>query len=142
MCIAVSFSFGAVAGTVLYTHWAQISLLIPVVFLMWIVWGDWRKPIADIRELDLLNDPELRLQGIISKLLPPDVVLYRASCRRDGAPHRAPDFQVWLDRGADNVQVVVLAGSPLTKFYAQEVLELEACVERLRCGGRELDPSG
>ncbi len=67
MCIAVSFGFGAVAGTVMYTHWAPISLLIPVAFLVWIVYGDWRTPIADIRELDLLNDPELRLQGIISK---------------------------------------------------------------------------
>ncbi len=142
MCIAVSFSFGAVAGTVLYTHWAQISLLIPVAFLMWIVWGDWRKPIADIRELDLLNDPELRLQGIISKLLPPDVVLYRASCRRDGAPHRAPDFQVWLDRVADNVQVVVLAVSPLTKFDANAVLDLEAAVNRLHGAGKKLVLSG
>ena len=43
---------------------------------------DWRKPIADIHELDLLNDPELNLQGIISKLLPSGVVLYRSSCRR------------------------------------------------------------
>src|SRR5258706_2963423 len=131
MCIAVSFSFGAVAGTVLYTHWAQISLLIPVAFLMWIVLGDWRKPIADIRELDLLNDPELRLQGIISKLLPPDVVLYRASCRRGGAPHRAPDFQVWLDRVAGKVQGVVLAGRPLTKIDAKSALDLEAPRDRL-----------
>src|SRR5207247_3221318 len=57
-------------GTVMYTHWAVASLLVPVMFLMWIVYTDWRSPIADIRELDLLNDPELRLQGIISKLLP------------------------------------------------------------------------
>jgi uncharacterized membrane protein YoaK (UPF0700 family)/anti-anti-sigma regulatory factor len=142
MCIAVSFSFGAVAGTIIYTRWAPISLLIPVVFLMWIVYGDWRTPIADIRELDLLNDPELRLQGIISKLLPPGVVMYRASCLRVGAPHRAPNFQLWLDRVADNAQVVVLAVSPLTKFDANAVLDLEAAVNRLHAGGKKLILSG
>jgi uncharacterized membrane protein YoaK (UPF0700 family)/anti-anti-sigma regulatory factor len=142
MCIAVSFSFGAVAGTLIYTRWPQISLVFPVAFLMWIVWGDWRKPIADIRELDLLNDPELRLQGIISKLLPPGVVLYRASCRRGSAPHRAPNFQLWLDRVADNVQVVVLAVSPLTKFDANAVLDLEAAVNRLHGDGKKLILSG
>jgi anti-anti-sigma regulatory factor len=126
----------------MYTHWAPVSLLIPVAFLVWIVYGDWRTPIADIRELDLLNDPELRLQGIISKLLPAGVVLYRASCRRGGGPHRAPDFQVWLDRVADNVQVVVLAVSPLTKFDTNAVLDLEVAVNRLHGAGKKLILSG
>jgi hypothetical protein len=142
MCIAVSFSFGAVAGTIIYTRWPQISILIPVVFLMWIVYGDWRKPIADIRELDLLNDPELRLQGIISKLLPPGVVLYRASCLRADAPHRAPNFQLWLDRVDEHAQVVVLAVSPLTKFDANAVLDLEEAVNRLHGEGKKLILSG
>jgi uncharacterized membrane protein YoaK (UPF0700 family)/anti-anti-sigma regulatory factor len=142
ICIAVSFGFGAVAGTVMYTYWAVSALTIPVVFLMWIVYGDWRSPIADIRELDLLNDPELRLQGIISKLLPAGVVLYRASCRRSSSPHRAPNFQLWLDRVAGTAQVVVLAVSPLTQFDANAVLDLEAGVGRLHGAGKKLILSG
>jgi len=142
MCILVSFGFGAVAGTIIYTRWAPISMLFPVVFLMSLVYGDWRKPIADIRELDLLNDPELRVQGIISKLLPPGIVLYRATCIRAATPHRAPNFQLWLDRVADHAQVVVLAVSPLTKFDANAVLDLEAAVNRLHGKERKLILSG
>src|SRR6267142_6078030 len=119
LSIAGSFGFGVVAGTLVYTHWAPFSLLVPMYFLLWIVYQDWRKPIADIHELDLLHDRELHLQGIISQLIPDGVVLYRASCRRGDATHRAPDLQLWLDRvgrDAPGARVIVLAISPRTRF--------------------------
>jgi len=62
------------------------AMLPPILFLLWIIFVDIRSPIADIRELDLLNDSELRLQGIVSKLLPAEVVLYRASSVRGRSP--------------------------------------------------------
>jgi uncharacterized membrane protein YoaK (UPF0700 family)/anti-anti-sigma regulatory factor len=142
MSIAGSFGLGTVFGTVIYTHWTSLALLAPVAFLLWIVYVDLRSPIADIRELDLLKDAELRLQGIVSKLLPAEVVLYRAHCRRGGAAHRAPDFQLWLDRLPERCRVVVLAVSPLTRFDANAVMDLEAAVERLHADGRRLILSG
>jgi uncharacterized membrane protein YoaK (UPF0700 family)/anti-anti-sigma regulatory factor len=142
MSIAGSFGLGTVIGTVIYTHWPSLALLAPITFLIWIIYVDLRTPIADIRELDLLNDPELRLQGIITKLLPPEVVLYRASCLRGGAAHRAPDFQLWLDRVPERCRVVVLAVSPLTQFDANAVMDLEAAVERLHADERKLILSG
>jgi uncharacterized membrane protein YoaK (UPF0700 family) len=141
LSIAGSFGFGTVAGTIVYGHWAALSLLAPITFLLWTVYVDWRTPIADIRELDLLNDPELRLEGILSKLLPPDVVIYRASCVR-GVSHRAPDFQVWLDRVPHRCRVLVLAVSPLTRFDANTVMDLEAAVTRLHHDRKMLILSG
>lgn len=34
-------------------------------------------PIADVREIDQLCDPELQLYGIVKALLPPELGLYR-----------------------------------------------------------------
>ena len=142
LSIAGSFGFGTVIGTLVHSHRAPLALAVPVAFLMWIVYVDWRTPIADIRELDLLNDPELRLQGIISKLLPAGVVLYRASCLRGGAAHRAPNFQLWIDRVPEHCDVLVLAISSLTRFDANAVMDLGAAVGRLHRDDRKLILSG
>jgi uncharacterized membrane protein YoaK (UPF0700 family) len=142
LSIAGSFGFGTVVGTLAFGRWGAVSLLGPIAFLMWIIFVDLRTPIADIRELDLLNDPELRLQGILSKLLPHEVVLYRATCHRVGSSHRAPDFQTWLDRVPEHCRVVVLAITPQTRFTANAVMDLEAAVSRLREERRTLILSG
>ena len=142
LSIAGSFGFGTVVGTFAYGRWGAISLLVPIAFLLWIIFVDWRTPIADIRELDTLNDPELRLQGILSKLLPPEVVLYRALSRRSGPYHRAPDFQTWIDRVPEHCRVVVLAITPQTRFNSNAVMDLEAAVGRLHAEKRKLILSG
>jgi uncharacterized membrane protein YoaK (UPF0700 family)/anti-anti-sigma regulatory factor len=142
LSIAGSFGFGTVVGTLVYARWAPLAMLVPIAFLAWIVFVDWWRPIADIRELDLLHDPDLRLQGVVSTLLPPEVVLYRTSCVRHGSAHRAPNFQLWLDRVPDHCRVLVLAVSPLTRFDANAVMDLEAAVARLHRDGRKLILSG
>ena len=85
-----SFLFGATAGTAVFMHFPGLSLMAPVSFLCWIILVDWRKPIADVRELDLMADPELRLLGIMQSLLPPELGIWRVSCRKHGKWHRAP----------------------------------------------------
>jgi uncharacterized membrane protein YoaK (UPF0700 family) len=142
LSIAGSFGFGTVAGTVVYAHLKPLALLAPIAFLLWVVFVDWYTPIPDIRELDLLNDPELRLEGILSKLLPPEVVLYRATAPRGGGAHRAPDYERWLDRVPDRFRVVVLAVSPLTRFDSNAVLDLEAAIVRLHQKHKKLILSG
>jgi len=110
--------------------------------LLFLVLLDWRRPIADIRELDLLNDPELHLQGVISSLLPPEVVLYRAVCRRGDTRHRAPNFQLWIDRVPAHCRILVLALSPLTQFDGNAVLDLQAAINRLHAAKQKLILSG
>ncbi len=142
LSVAGSFGFGVVAGTLAFSHWAGLSLLAPIAFLAWIVLVDWRSPIADVRELDLLNDPELGLQGILSTLLPDAVALYRAVYAHGAKAHRAPNFQSWVDRVPDRCRVLVLAVSPLTRFDANAVLDLQATVDRLHRAERKLVLAG
>lgn len=142
LSIAGSFGFGTIAGTIAYAHWSALSMLAPVCFLLWVVYVDRRSPIADVRELDLLNDPELRHQGIISKLLPPEVVFYRAACLSGHGRHRAPNYQLWLDRVPKQHRIIVLAVSPLTRFDANAVMDLEAAVGRLHEQKKKLILSG
>src|SRR5579859_5329401 len=78
LSIAGSFCFGTIAGTIAFARWAPLALVVPVAFLVWIVYVDWRTPIADIRELVLLDGPDRRLQGMINMLRPAGVVMYRA----------------------------------------------------------------
>jgi uncharacterized membrane protein YoaK (UPF0700 family) len=129
--IAGSFGFGTVAGTIAFAHWAPFSMLAPVGFLIFVLCIDWRTPIADVRELDALNDPELRHEGIIIKLLPPEIVLYRATSIRGRGGHRAPDYQLWLDRVPKQYRIIVMAVSPFTRFDSNAVMDLEAAVRRL-----------
>jgi uncharacterized membrane protein YoaK (UPF0700 family) len=142
LSIAGSFCFGTVAGTVAYAHWAPLSLVAPVAFLVWIVYVDGRTPIADIRELVQLDGPELRLQGVINMLLPAGVAVYRASCARRSPSHRAPNFQLWLDRVSEDCRVLILAISPFTLFDANAVMDLEAVVLQLHREKKKLILSG
>src|SRR5687767_9039078 len=46
-----SFVFGAAVGTFAYLAFPSLSLLLPVAFIAWIIFMDWRKPIAGVKEL-------------------------------------------------------------------------------------------
>src|SRR5687768_1581722 len=68
--VFASFIFGAAVGTFGYVNFPAPSLLLPVAFIGWIIFMDAWKPIAGVKELDLLSDPELRAYGIVKALLP------------------------------------------------------------------------
>jgi uncharacterized membrane protein YoaK (UPF0700 family) len=137
--IVGSFLFGVVAGSIAFLHWPLYALLAPVAFLLWIIWVDWRKPIADVRELDLLKDPEIvKSLGDVKSWLPPELGIYRLTHHHKNAMHHAPDFQLWVDRLPEHWRVVILAVSPLTHFDKEESLDLLAAVQKLRANGRDL----
>jgi uncharacterized membrane protein YoaK (UPF0700 family) len=137
-----SFVFGASAGTLMFMHFPGFSLMAPVSFLFWIILVDWRKPIADVRELDLMADSELRLLGIMQSLLPPELGIWRVSCRKNGKWHRAPDFTQWAERIPTRWRVIILALSPLTRFDNNAFIDLETALEKLEGEGRKLILSG
>lgn len=136
--IVGSFLFGVVAGTLAWTYLPDYALLAPVAFLLWIIVTDWRKPIADVRELDLLNDPDHTGYADLRSLLPPELGIYRLTHHRRGAVHHAPDFQQWADRLPRHWRVIVLAVSPLTHFDKDEALDLLAAAQKLRAEHRDL----
>ncbi len=133
-----SFIFGAIAGTLAYRWVPALALLAPVSFLLAIILIDWRKPIADVRELDPTTDSELRAAGIVKSLLPTELGIYRLFHRRNNAMHHAPDFQSWADRLPAHWRVIIVAVSPLTHFDVDEAMGLRAAIERLKVDGRRL----
>ncbi|MDB5299485.1 MAG: putative transrane protein [Phycisphaerales bacterium] len=137
-----SFLFGAAAGTFIFDKYPGFSLLLPVSFLCWIVYVDWRTPIADVRELDLMADSELKLLGIMKSLLPPELGIWRVSCRQNHKWHKAPDFMQWAEKIPARWRVIILALSPLTRFNSNSILDLESALEKLHREGRKLILSG
>ncbi len=133
-----SFLFGVVAGTVVFYNWPTYALSAPVAFLLWIIYVDWRKPIADVKELDLTADPEFGGHEGIKAMLPEGVGIYRLTHHRRDAQHHAPDFGAWADRLPKHWRVVILAISPLTHFDTDAALSLQAAVQKLRSEHREL----
>ena len=133
-----SFLFGVVAGTLAWHYLPQYALVAPVAFLLWILLVDWRKPIADVRELDLLSDPDHRGYGDLRALLPREVGIYRLAHHRRDAVHHAPDFQQWVERLPRHWRVVILAVSPLTHFDTDEALDLLAAAQKLRAVHKDL----
>jgi len=141
-CVFWSFIIGAAMGTWMHLHYPSAALLLPVAFIGWIIFMDWWKPIAGVKELDLLSDPELRAYGIVKALLPPELGLYRLTHHRSDRAHRPPDFQQWLEHVPGHWRVIILAISPLTYFDENAALGLREVIERLRLRQRELIISG
>jgi uncharacterized membrane protein YoaK (UPF0700 family) len=137
-----SFIFGAAVGTWGYLHFPALALLLPVAFIGWIILMDWWKPIAGVKELDLLSDPELKAYGIVKALLPPELGLYRLTHHRSDRAHQPPDFHQWMAHLPEHWRVIILAVSPLTYFNENSALALRDVIEQLHAGGRELIVSG
>ncbi len=137
-----SFVFGATVGTFIFHKAPGLSLTLPVAFLGWIILVDWHKPIADVKELDLMADSELKVLGIVKSLLPPELGIWRISCRNNRRWHQAPDFLQWAEKIPARWRVVILALSPLTRFDGNSVMDLESALKKLAEQGRRLVLSG
>jgi hypothetical protein len=138
-----SFLFGAAIGTVVFMHAAWLGFAPPVCFLAFMIYTDAIRPIADVKELDLLSDPELKMFGIVKSLLPVELGLYRlAPSGRHDQVHHAPNFQQWIDHLSNRHRVIILALSPMTRLDSNAVLDLEAALHRLRLQHRMLVLAG
>jgi len=133
-----SFLLGVVIGTWLYLRSPSLAMLMPIVFLLFIVWIDYRTPIADARELDLLGDPELKAYGIVHSLLPAGLGIYRIGPRLQHRAARPPDFSMWVERLPERWRVVILALTPLVKITDNALLDLDRASGRLLESGRRL----
>lgn len=133
-----SFLFGVIAGTAVFYLWPTRALIVPVAFLLWIIYVDWRKPIADVKELDLTADTEFGGNAGLKAMLPPGIGIYRLTHHRRDAQHHAPDFLAWVDRLPRDWRVVILAVSPLTYFDADGALNMIAAVQKMQSQHRDL----
>jgi uncharacterized membrane protein YoaK (UPF0700 family) len=133
-----SFLLGVVIGTGLYMRWPSVAMVLPITFLLFIVWVDYRTPIADARELDLLGDPELKAYGIVHSLLPKDLGIYRIGPHLQHRAARPPDFSMWAERLPERWRVIILALTPLVKITDNALLDLDRACDRLRGTDRRL----
>lgn len=140
--IVGSFAFGAVAGMTIYLHAPTYALAAPVAFLLWMIYVDWRTPIADVREIDLFGDHELKLHGIVKSLLPDELGIWRVFCKQNGKQHKAPDFEHWVEIMPRRWRIIVLSLSPLTRLNGNALMNLAAAIHRLRADGRRLVLAG
>ena len=125
----------------MHFHHVGVAMLPPVAFILWIILMDWWKPIAGVKELDLLSDPELRAAGIVKALLPPELGLFRLTPPHRGSRARAhypPDFQLWLQHVPEHCRVIILAMSPWTYFNENSALGLREVASQLCEQEREL----
>lgn len=136
--IFASFVFGVVSGTLVCGHIQHTSLLFPAAFLLGIVILDWQNPIAEIKEIDAGYDAELKTLGLEKSTLPAEVALYRIMLEHPTVEHRAPNFQLWIDRLPKTKQIVVLVFNPLIRLDANAILDLEHSMEQVRNRGGEL----
>jgi uncharacterized membrane protein YoaK (UPF0700 family)/anti-anti-sigma regulatory factor len=137
-----SFAFGAVAGMTIFQRVPGVAMLPPVVFLLWIIFVDWRTPIADVREIDILADHELKLHGIVKSLLPEGLGVWRVFCKHNGKWHKAPDFEHWVEIMPKHWRVIVLSLSPLTRLDGNALLNLAAATRKLESEGRHIILAG
>jgi uncharacterized membrane protein YoaK (UPF0700 family) len=135
-----SFVFGASICVLTYGRFQQFNLIGPIAFLLFIIAVDWRTPIADIRELDVLADPELKIHGIVHTMLPPQLGLYRVTHTHQR--FRSPNFSLWVDRLPENKRVIILALSPRLAFDTNALLHLQSALDKIESSHRRLILAG
>lgn len=140
--IFVSFIAGVFGATMAFSYMSSWAFLLPIIFLTFLVVTDWRKPIFDIREIDLVRDPELNLHGLLHAVLPKELAIYRSTHLHENAAHRAPNFQLWVDQIPEEKTVVILAFSPLMKFDSNSIFDLEHVADKLKSSHRTLFLAG
>jgi uncharacterized membrane protein YoaK (UPF0700 family) len=140
--IFLSFVGGVIGATLVFPTTGAWALICPILFLGYLVSVDWRRPIADIRELDPMSDPELRMHGLLHSLLPPELTIFRLAHLHDDANHATPNYHLWLSRIPAEKKVVILVFSPLMKIKTRSIADLEDVVRHLEASGRALIVAG
>jgi anti-anti-sigma regulatory factor len=134
--ILLSFAFGAGLATLAYTHAHRLAMFPPVLFLLWIIAQDLRRPIAEIEPAEITADLGLELPpGLL-------VVHLKHDSDRPGAVQRLPDLMAWLDRLPPTARVIVLDLDKVTRMDEDSALELRAALRRSKAEGRRLILAG
>jgi uncharacterized membrane protein YoaK (UPF0700 family)/anti-anti-sigma regulatory factor len=135
--ILFTFALGAGLGTFAYQHAARWAMFPPVAFLLWIVYQDVARPIAEIEPSALIGKDN-------AMGLPDAIAIYhlRKDHDRQGHVHRMPNLLSWSDRLASSARVVILDLAEVTQLDSNAALELRAVVNRFESQGRQLIIAG
>lgn len=133
--IIASFALGAGLGALMYDHLPRWSMFPPVVFLLWIIYQDVRRPIADIELASVVD-----AQGI-DVPRPIGVYAITKNPKLKGTP-RMPDLHAWTDRLPEHVKIAVLDVRDVRVLDENDLAQLAAAVQRLHVQHRHLIVSG
>lgn len=133
-----SFGFGVCVGTIVHDYFPRVGLVPPVLFLLWIIFVDWREPIADVKVVDHVSDPELRSLGVEPSVLPRGVGIYRVAPSLAGQTHQAPDFSAWADELPRDTRVCILSIAHGVHLDDDACQSLRVAADSLREADREL----
>jgi uncharacterized membrane protein YoaK (UPF0700 family) len=134
-----SFAFGAGLATWGYlgigTHehfkLGQWVMVPPVMFLLWIIYRDIKRPIADIR-------------SVAGGMLPDGVAIYalHKDAGRNGHVQRMPNLTNWAAGLPADTQIVILDVSQMTGLDRNAAMEIHALATRLTAQDRQLILAG
>ncbi|MBN8597305.1 MAG: DUF1275 family protein [Planctomycetes bacterium] len=132
-----SFALGAALGTLAFRYGTRWAMFPPVLFLIWIIYQDISRPIAEIEESELFEDAA-------AFGLPPDLAIYhvRKDHVRAGKVHRMPNLLAWTDRLPSHARVVVLDLDEVTHLDGNSAIELRAAIRKMDAQGRALVLAG
>lgn len=132
-----SFALGAGLGTLAFTLGARWAMFPPVLFLLWIIYQDVSRPIAEIEESDLVDESA----GLG---LPPELAIFhvRKDHDRAGKIHRMPNLLAWADRLPRSARVVILDLDEVTHLDENSAIELRAALRKMDSDGRAMVLAG
>lgn len=135
--IVGSFALGAALGTLVHDFSPRSAMVPPVFFLLWIVFQDISRPIAEI-------EPSVLLSPSAGLNLPDTITVHSMinDRRRRGMPQRFPDLHAWADRLDPKIRVVVLDLGEIRDLNRDAIDELRSLIGRLHEQGRALVVSG
>lgn len=148
LSILGSFGLGAALGTLAFDYARAYCMFPPVLFLLWIIYQDLTRPIAEIEPSTLVADTGLEVDDRLA--------VYRLKRKEDPAggganarsrtsaplPHRFPNLEAFEDRLPAPARVIVLDLMGVPAIDTNSAYELGALIERLRHSGRTLLVSG
>lgn len=132
-----SFTIGAALGTAAFEFFPRWAMVPPVLFLLWIVYQDVSRPIAEIEPSDLTGSG-----GGLD--LPTAMAIFhlRKTIGAEGRVHRMPNLLNWVDRLPQETRVVVLDLGAQSQFRDEAVQEMRAAVLKSKLAGRRLILAG
>ncbi len=135
--ICGSFVLGAALGVLVFEWMPRSAMLPPVAFLLWIIYQDVSRPIAEI-------EPSVLQLSTTGFELPPGMLVYhlRKDRARAKAIHRMPNLLAWIERIDPGARVVILDLDEVTQLDGDAVDELRAALAKLQAEGRALVIAG
>jgi uncharacterized membrane protein YoaK (UPF0700 family) len=123
--ILLMFAVGAGLGTMAHAYVPKFAMFIPVVFLVWLVYQDVTRPIAEIEPSTLVNkESGLDLPSAIA------IFHLRRDHDRHGSVHRMPNLLAWAEQLPRAKQIVILDLGDVIQINSNAVMELQAVIGR------------